>query len=194
MQWRNTGKQWGLVSIALHWGIALVVIALFGMGLYMVELGYMDPLSNTLPHWHRSLGILVGASLVFRLAWRFVSAPPAPLSNYRRSEHLMALLMHWMLYALMIVVVISGYLISTADGRGFSVFGWFEMPALFGRIRNLEDLSGDWHRWLAWTLVILASGHALAALKHHFIDRDLTLTRMLKNVSDDSSEYPKGYD
>ena len=192
MHWRNTQGYWGLVSIVLHWVIALTLIGLFGIGLYMVGLSYTDPLSNTLPHWHRSLGIIVGLALVIRLAWRFVSPPPAPLPNYKRSEHLMAMLMHWILYVLTIVIVVSGYLISTSDGRGFAVFSWFEMPAFAGDLGNTEELAGDIHRWLAWTLVVLASLHALAALKHHFIDRDATLTRMLRTAPKRLTEHTTG--
>ena len=76
--------------------------------------------------------------------------------------------------------MISGYLISTADGRPISFFGWFEVPALITGINNQEDIAGDVHFYMAWTLVILASLHGLAAIKHHLIDKDSTLTRMIK--------------
>ena len=183
MRWRNTHDGWGLVSIAFHWVFALVIVGLFAVGLYMVDLVYTDPLSNVLPEWHRSLGLLLGAALLVRLAWRLLSPPPAPLPNYERIEHVMAVLMHWVLYLLMIVVIVSGYLISTADGRGVWVFDWFEVPAVTGRVNNLEESAGEIHYWLAWTLVVLSSMHALAALKHHFIDHDRTLRRMLNPAS-----------
>lgn len=183
MRWRNTADSWGLVSIALHWIIGLVIIGLFGVGLYMVDLGYTDPLSNVLPEWHRSLGILVGGAIILRLVWRFLSPPPEPLPNYQRIEHIMAVFMHWVLYVLMVIIIVSGYLISTADGRGVSVFDWFEVPAVTGSTDNLEDLAGEVHYWVAWALMVLAGMHALAALKHHFIDRDRTLRRMIKPSS-----------
>ena len=75
--------------------------------------------------------------------------------------------------------MISGYLISTADGRAISVFGWFEVPATITSIPKQEDVAGLVHQYLAWGLVIFSGVHALAALKHHFIDRDATLNRML---------------
>jgi len=87
--------------------------------------------------------------------------------------------MHHALYLLVFLIGIRGYLISTADGRALSVFGWFEIPALVTSVDNLEDRAGDVHYLLAVALMILAGVHALAALKHHFIDRDATLTRML---------------
>ena len=183
MRWRNTNEGWGLVSIVLHWGFALVIVGLFAVGLYMVDLGYTDPLAKVLPEWHRSMGLLLGAALVLRLAWRLMSPPPPPLPNYQRIEHAMAALMHWVLYALMIAIVMSGYFISTADGRGVSVFGWFEVPAITGKVDNLEDLAGEVHYWAAWAIIVLSGLHALAALKHHFIDQDRTLRRMLNPAS-----------
>jgi cytochrome b561 len=86
---------------------------------------------------------------------------------------------HGLLYLLLFVAMISGYLITTADGSSISVFGWFEVPSVTGRIRGMEDTAGAVHYWSTWALVVLAGLHALAALKHHFIDRDATLKRML---------------
>ena len=85
---------------------------------------------------------------------------------------------HGLLYLGLFGVMISGYLISTADGRGIGVFGWFEVPALISGLPEQEDVAGLIHKYLAWGLVIFAVIHALAALKHHFIDRDATLVRM----------------
>ena len=81
--------------------------------------------------------------------------------------------------ALGLVVMIAGYLISTADGVGISVLGWFEVPALVSGLPDQADVAGQIHFYLAWALVIFSGLHALAALKHHFIDRDATLKRML---------------
>ncbi len=75
--------------------------------------------------------------------------------------------------------MVSGYLISTADGRGISVFGWFEVPALLYDLPNQASLAGDIHWYSALALMILAGGHALAALKHHWLDKHATLVRML---------------
>jgi len=76
-------------------------------------------------------------------------------------------------------VMIAGYLISTAEGVGIPVFDWFEVPALVSGLPDQADTAGAIHLYLAWVLVIFSGLHALAALKHHFIDRDVTLTRML---------------
>ena len=78
----------------------------------------------------------------------------------------------------MAAIMLSGYLISTADGRAIEVFSWFEVPATLSDIDGQEDIAGDIHEILAWTLIVLVALHALAALKHHFIDKDTTLKRM----------------
>ena len=75
--------------------------------------------------------------------------------------------------------MIAGYLISTSEGVGIPVFGLFEVPALISNLPDQADVAGVVHLYLAWAVVIFAGLHGLVALKHHFIDRDATLTRML---------------
>lgn len=179
MQWRNSSSRYGLVSMLLHWGIALLVFGLFGLGLWMVELDYYDPWRQAGPDLHKSIGLTLFALMLLRLLWRWFSPPPPALGSYSKLTRLGATLGHGLLYAGLFALMLSGYLISTADGRGISLFGLFEVPASITSIPDQEDLAGVIHFYLAWGLVILASLHGLAALKHHFIDRDATLTRML---------------
>jgi cytochrome b561 len=80
---------------------------------------------------------------------------------------------------LMLALMIAGYLISTADGRPIDVFNLFSVPATLHGLADQEDIAGEVHEILAWALVLLAGVHALAALKHHFINRDSTLLKML---------------
>lgn len=179
MHWRNTTTTYGLLSIGMHWLVALLVFSLFGLGLWMVELDYYSSWRHTAPELHKGFGLCLLALMLLRLLWRFLSPPPAPLSSYSRLTRLGAKLGHGALYLGLFAVMLAGYLISTADGRGISVFGWFEVPASITGIPDQEDVAGAVHFYLAWTLVIFASLHGLAALKHHFIDRDTTLLRML---------------
>jgi cytochrome b561 len=111
--------------------------------------------------------------------WRFISPPPPTLETYSRMTRLGAKFGHSFLYFSLFAVMIAGYLISTADGVGISVFGLFEIPALVSGLPDQADTAGVIHLYLAWALVIFSGLHALAALKHHFIDRDATLNRML---------------
>ncbi|BCQ65481.1 hypothetical protein PBOI14_72310 [Pseudomonas sp. Boi14] len=100
-------------------------------------------------------------------------------ANHGPLTRLGAKLGHAFLYLGLFAVMIAGYLISTADGVGIPVFGLFEVPALISGLPDQADVAGVVHLYLAWALVIFAGIHGLAALKHHFIDRDATLTRML---------------
>ena len=178
MQWRNSSSHYGLVSIFMHWLVAVVVFGLFGLGYWMVGLDYYSSLRQTAPDLHKSIGLVLFAVMLARVLWRWFSPPPASLPNHGRMTRMASKLGHSFLYLGLFVLMISGYLISTADGRGIPVFGLFEVPASLTSIPDQEDVAGLVHEYLAWVLVIFAGVHALAALKHHFIDRDRTLTRM----------------
>lgn len=180
MTWRNTHDGYGMVAIALHWVVALVVVGLFALGLWMVELTYYDPWYRRAPDIHKSIGVLLFATMLLRLAWRLTNPSPAPAPGVSEREHRLARLAHGLLYALLFAIMLSGYLISTADGRPIEVFGWFSVPATLARREAQADIAGELHLILAVTAIVIAALHALAALKHHFIDRDRTLLRMLR--------------
>lgn len=175
----NSPQTYGWVTVILHWVVAAGIIGLFALGYWMVGLTYYDPWYKTGPDVHRSVGILLFVTMLVRVAWRLLTPSPAAVSGHRRWEVLAAHLAHGLLYLLVFVAMISGYLISTADGTAIHVFGWFKVPSLTGRIQGMEDIAGVVHYWSTWTLIVLAALHALAGLKHHFVDRDPTLTRML---------------
>jgi cytochrome b561 len=179
--WQNTRNSYGLVSISVHWLVALTVLGLFTLGVWMVELTYYDPWYKTGPDLHRSIGITLFAVMLLRLAWRLIN--PRPHAEGTRLEKTLASTAHSLLFVLLFVVMISGYLISTADGRAIDVFGLFTVPALISGREQQEDIAGLAHKVLAYGLIALVALHALAALKHHFIDRDQTLKRMLKPIT-----------
>ena len=139
-------------------------------------------------HWHKSIGILLMALVLGRLVWRGLNSHPLAIPGHKRWEKRLASVVHGLLYGLLLTVPVSGYLISTADGRPVNVFGWFSVPALMPAMGNNQaDIAGLWHFWLATLLVSLAGLHALGALKHHIIDRDRTLSRMLKPAKEPNS-------
>jgi cytochrome b561 len=179
MQLRNSSSRYGLVSMLLHWLVAAVVFGLFALGLWMVGLDYYDAWRKSGPDLHKSIGITLFAIMLIRLVWRLLSPPPAPLASYGKWTRLGAHFGHLFLYVGLFAVMFAGYLISTADGVGIPVFGLFEVPALISGLPDQADNAGLVHLYLAWVLVVFAGLHGLAALKHHFIDRDVTLKRML---------------
>lgn len=175
----NTAATYGLISRLLHWFMAPLVWGLFGLGLYMTSLDYYHPWYHSAPWWHKSFGLLTMMLLGIRLGWMIVQQKPLPLTSHRKWETLAARLTHTLLYLLLILVCLSGYLIATLKGQGIDFFGWVELPAVTGAVEDTEDLTGRIHLWSAVTLTVLSLVHALAALKHHFVDRDTTLRRML---------------
>ncbi|WP_344803177.1 cytochrome b [Allohahella marinimesophila] len=179
MQIRNSRQGYGLVAVTLHWIIAFIVFAMFGLGLYMVDLDYYHPWYTDAPDLHRSIGIVLLALVSARLIWRLSNPQPAPVAGHGQLQRLAAAIVHWLLYLDLFIVMISGYLISTADGRSIDVFGLFDLPALLPAEKGREELAGIVHWYAALVLVSMAGLHAAAALKHHFIDRDETLRRML---------------
>ncbi|GAB4293528.1 MAG: cytochrome b [Thiohalomonadaceae bacterium] len=179
MRLRNDREHYGLVAVTLHWLVALTVFGLFGLGLWMTGLTYYDPWYRQGPALHKSFGVVLFAVMLVRLAWRLYSPPPAPLASHTPLERRAAHLVHGLLYLLLFAIMASGYLISTADGRAVEVFGLFSIPATITSIPQQEDVAGAVHLTLAVTLMVLVLLHIAGALKHHFIDRDRTLRRML---------------
>ena len=172
-------NSYGWISIAIHWLMAISLFFMFGLGLYMVDLTYYDAWYKGSLSLHKSLGVLIFAVFVFRIFWRASNSKPKPLAG-EKWEQTAAHWMHRGLYLIMLLLMVTGYLISTADGRGIVVFELFTVPALPWAIENQEDIAGEIHEYLAWFLIAMVAGHALAALKHHFINKDNGLTRMLK--------------
>jgi len=179
---KNTLSSYGIVAITVHWIMALGIFFLFGLGLYMVELTYYDAWYKGSLDLHKSIGVLMFFLWCFRLLWRGFNAKPQPVTAKSLVERLEQLAAHWMhkvLYLTMMLLMLSGYLISTADGRGILVFELFEVSAVPAFIENQEDLAGEIHFILAWGLISLVAVHALAAVKHHLIDKDDTLKKMV---------------
>ena len=179
MKLTNQQQYFGLISILLHWGMAITIVCLFCLGLWMTSLGYYDSWYNQAPSIHKSIGILLAGVWILRVFWKLTNTKPQPLSTHTNAERKLAQLTHFILYVLMACIMVSGYLISTADDRAIEVFGWFEIPAILSSIENQEDIAGEIHFYLALTLISLASIHALAAIKHHVINKDNTLRRMM---------------
>jgi len=176
--WRNTDSTYGMIAIVLHWVVAIIVINQFILGLWMVDLDYYDAWYRRAPELHKSIGVTLFLIMVFRLIWRWVNKKPQPIPGKPWLKERIVRIVHSMLYFLIFFVMLSGYLISTADGRPIEVFGMVNIPATLTGIEKQEDIAGNVHLILAIALISLSSFHAMAALKHHFINRDKTLIRM----------------
>jgi len=176
---RNTENYYGWLTIILHWLMAIGIFSLFGLGLWMEDLDYTHPWYKVAPHWHKSIGVLLVCLLCFRFVWRVMNTRPKPLEHHKKWERILASIVHCSFYLLILLMLPSGYLITTAKGQGLDVFNWFTIPSTLRGIDNLEDVAGEIHELFAFIIIGVASIHAAGGLKHHFIDRDLTLKRML---------------
>ena len=176
--WRNDNNAYGWVAIVLHWLMAVLLVGMVILGVWMVTLSYADPWYHRAPSVHRSLGVVFFLLLLLRLAWRFANQRPAFEAGVSRRERQLALLIQAAFYLLMLAIPVTGYLMSTARGRAVDVFGLFELPATW-QLEGQVDMLGQMHETLAWLLVGLLVLHVAGALKHHFVDKDRTLLKML---------------
>ncbi len=169
--------QYNIVSRVIHWISAIVIFAMFAVGLWMVDLSYYSSWYKTAPHWHKSVGLLLAAVTIFRLFWKIVTTSPGLKGS--ALEKVVASIVHKLIYLNLFTIFVSGYLISTEDGRGIDVFNWFMIPAVGALFEGQADLAGTVHFYAAWVLIITAVIHAMAAFKHHFINKDNTLRKMI---------------
>lgn len=177
---RNSSTSYGWVAIAFHWISAIVVLGMFGLGLYMVELSYYDPWYRDALNLHKATGVLVACLISMRLTWKYLNLSVKSISSERsqRIQNLAASSVHVLMYTLLVMLFLSGYLISTEDGRGIEVFGVFILPSIGQLFEHQSDISGTIHLYMAWGLIVLVIVHVFAALYHHFVLKDLTLKRM----------------
>jgi len=146
----------------------------------MVDLDYYSSWYIDAPYLHKSFGIVIALLTIVRFLWKILT--PSPQANTNHSIHIQRLssIAHNMMYLCLGIIFVSGYLISTADGRAIQVFNLISIPALPTSIANQTELAGVIHEYATDLLMLIVILHVVAALKHHFIDKDNTLTRILK--------------
>lgn len=167
----------------LHWLVALIIIGLFVLGQYMSDLS-MSPRKLQLYSWHKWFGVTVFLLVLVRLGWRLTHQPPRLPEQMPRLQQLASHVGHTALYGLMLAVPISGWLMSSAKGYQTVWFGVLPIPDLLGKDKLLGDLLAELHGALNGLLMFIVVIHVIAALKHHFIDRDDVLKRMLPSRKD----------
>lgn len=176
MKFRNTEASYGTIAIAFHWTSAVLATGLFVSGLWMTSLTYASSCYHKAPEYHKGFGLMFAAIILMRLAWKGLN--PSPKAIGVAWEAMSARVAHFGLYALLISLFASGYLVATGGGAPVDVFGLFQIPSVV-RIGRYTSLAGSVHQWTAYALAVLTVLHAAAALKHHFIDRDRVFALMI---------------
>jgi cytochrome b561 len=166
------------IAIAFHWLMALIIFIAFPLGVYMHELP-LSPTKLQLYSYHKWIGITILLLAILRVTWRLSHQPPALPASLPRWQQVATHAVHHSLYLLLILIPLSGWLMSSAKGFQTVWFGILPLPNLVAKDKALGDFFQELHEVLNFALLGLVSIHILAALKHHFIDRDGILKRML---------------
>ena len=166
------------IAIALHWLIALLIFCNFPLGLYLEELA-LSPSKLKLLSYHKWVGVTIFLLVVLRLVWRATHVPPPLAATIPRWQQLVAHGVHFLLYVLLFAIPVSGWLMSSAKGVPVVYLGLVQLPDLVGKDKELGELLEEVHEVLNFGMLALVGMHIAAALKHHFINRDDTLRRML---------------
>jgi cytochrome b561 len=177
-------ERYGRIAIFLHWTIAALIAANLVLGFLFHQVA-PDSRRGVLVT-HRSLGLTILLLTILRLAWRLWARPPALSAHLRKWERILARSAHATLYLLMLVLPLTGWIMSSADTPPRSVQFWmltfppFPFPAMADETMGaLHNGMAPIHRWLAWSMIALVALHISGALKHQLVDRSPELERML---------------
>ena len=178
MQIRDTASNYGFTSIWLHWISAGLVAVLFVSG------QFVEDMSRGAAKWelmavHQSLGMLLFIVVLARLLWRLGQGFPDPVDKQGSVLTKLSRLWHWILLGFLMIIPVSGYLLTETGLGDLNFFGLAALPDLIGADRDVHEFFEEIHELLGNLLLPLVGVHVLAALKHHYFDRDATLKRMV---------------
>ena len=165
-------------AVALHWIVALLIIGNLAFGLYVAGLP-ISPAKLRTVSWHKWVGVTILLIVAVRLAWRLRHPAPALPPTMAPWEQRVANGTHILLYVLFFAAPITGWLFSSAAGFPVVYLGVLPLPDLVSKNRELADVLRATHKWINYTMAALIVLHIAAAWKHHLVDRDDVLTRML---------------
>ena len=177
MQLKNTLTRYGAVAQLFHWLIVVLIITQFVLAKRAEGLAPVAKIGVLATH--KSVGITILALALLRLAWRLLNpVPPAPATTPRWQQRA-AHASHFLLYALLFITPVLGWLMSSARNFSVSWWGLVTLPDFIEPNRQTYEVLHEVHEIMAYTLATIAVIHIAAALKHHFADRDDVLRRML---------------
>lgn len=178
MQWRNSAERYGALPMLAHWLVVALIIAQYALASVAEDLP--DGLEKlAVLSRHKSIGILVLLLALLRIGWKLANPGPRPPAGLPAWQLRAAAASHGLLYVLLVLQPLSGWMMSSAKNYPVSFFGWFGLPALVAPGEGAYEFAHEAHEVLATLLLLVALVHAGAALYHHFWLKDGVLRRML---------------
>jgi cytochrome b561 len=174
----STMHHYSATAIVLHWLLALMILTSFSVGLYMVDLPF-SPNRIKLYNWHKWAGIMILVLSAARLMWRLFHQPPQLPSTMPTWQKKASHLSHYTLYVLFFAVPLTGWAYSSATGFPIVWFGQIQLPDFVPKDRELAEFIKPFHCIASYSLASVVVIHVAAAMKHHLMDRDDVLKRML---------------
>ena len=179
----DTAQKLSGTTITLHWIVGLVILGMLSVGIYMHETE-----AYALYPIHKSIGMLILPVILLRAIWRVKQGWPEPVREYERYEQILSKITHWALIIGTVLYPISGMMMSGAGGHGLAIFGW-ELLAMNPDPANpqqviplntaVAEIGHTTHVVLTYIVCTMLPLHILGAFKHHIMDKDTTLRRML---------------
>lgn len=176
MALKNSDQNYGVVSIALHWGSALLFIGMIFFGIYLEDLP-RSPDKGALMDIHKSIGVILMFLILVRLVWRAISPNPPAIETAKGWEQTLSKVVMGVLLASLILFPLSGWVMSNSGGHSVELFG-LAMPTIIGESEMLSEISGSMHALLMPITLAAIGLHLAGAMKHHFIYKDTVLKRM----------------
>lgn len=186
----DSKQKLSATTVSLHWIVALTIFGQWPLGYVMA-----DTRNYALWPIHQSIGYVLFLVILARVIWRFKNGWPTPVGVYSRAEQILAKIVHWTLVVALLVMPLSGIVSTYAGGYDITVFGWQIIPDIpnhaivpagaihklkvIPRNEGMHDFLQRVHIVFAWILAGAVALHIAGALKHHLVDRDGTLRRML---------------
>jgi cytochrome b561 len=174
---RNNDDSWGAMTRVLHWLIAVAIIAMMVVGVIMHDMPN-SPDKFRLYALHKATGITILAFVFWRIVWRLTNKVPLLPGNTPYWQQRVSAITHFCMYALMVIMPLSGWLMNSASGFPMTWYGFFEVPALVGADDSLKETAKLVHEFAFIVLGSLVILHVAAAVQHQFLLRDGLLKRM----------------
>ncbi len=175
-------SRYNIVAIILHWVMAIAFLLMLGSGLAFDNIEMSQSLKFNMYQWHKSLGVLLLITFFIRVGWRLFHKPPSLPQSYKKLDIIGAKLGHIGLYALMIAMPLTGWLMVSSSPYGLPtiVFGWFEWPHIdfVQGSEVINKLSKNMHEILSWIFIAMIAVHVAAVIKHIKMDKINLLKRM----------------